>query len=546
MQTSFEALGVEEDILRALEAKGYTSPTPIQAAVIPQLLKPGSDIMGPARTGTGKTAAFGIPLLQRCDPSVKSVQALVLAPTRELAMQVCDEMQSMQGKKKLKLALLYGGAGMSSQIQALKSGAHIVVGTPGRVLDHLRSGRLNLDALQFLVLDEADRMLDMGFQEDLEAIVESAGPDRQTLMFSATFTPEIRKAAATYMDKFEMVKAEGGDTSGSNVRMLAFEVYGKDKREALRRILHTAEDFYGLIFCARKSDVDDLAQFLAKKGFNAEGLHGDMSQPAREKVLGRLKKRKLQILVATDVAARGIDVNDLTYVINYDMPDSADALTHRTGRTARAGKTGTSICLITPSEASRFRALEKRTGLMHERLPLPDRDAVRDARRLMARSSVERGIGKNPTPEYVQFAQELLETHDAEELVASLLRDRMGDALLESSIPEIAVPQPHGSGSGKRSKDRSRKGQGGSGSRASGGSGGRGSSGRNSGGKTSEGRGGSDSDGKRSGAKKGAASAGAHNYRSARKAANRQRKYAGEAPAEGRRGKLKKSGAGRK
>tara|TARA_B100001939_G_scaffold283511_2_gene252859 strand:- start:4597 stop:6135 length:1539 start_codon:yes stop_codon:yes gene_type:complete len=512
MQTSFKSLGVADEILNALEAKGYTSPTPIQAAVIPQLLKPGSDVMGQARTGTGKTAAFGIPLLQRCDPSIKSVQALVLAPTRELAMQVCSEMQSMQGKKKLKLALLYGGAAMSSQIQALKAGAHIAVGTPGRVLDHIRSGRLSLDDLQFLVLDEADRMLDMGFQEELEAIVESAGPERQTLMFSATFTPEIRKAASTYMKEYQMVKAEDTGVSNSNARMVAYEVYGRDKREALRRILHTSEDFYGLIFCARKSDVDDLAQFLAKKGFSAEGLHGDMSQPAREKVLGRLKKRKLHILVATDVAARGIDINDLGYVINYDMPDSADALTHRTGRTARAGRTGTSICLITPSEASRFRALEKRTGLMHERLPLPDRETVSKARLETARSAVERGVGNNPTPEYEEFARELLQNHSAEDLVSSLLRDRFRDMLLESSIPEISVPSPSSEKSG-RGKNR-----------------GEGKSGKGN---------------KKSGSRDG--------FRASRKSANRKRKYSGSSEksegssgSSGRRGKLKKSGAGRR
>lgn len=509
METSFQSLGVEQDILHALETKGYTSPTPIQAAVIPQLLKPGSDVMGQARTGTGKTAAFGIPLLQRCDPSINSVQALVLAPTRELAMQVCTEMQSMQGNKKLKLALLYGGAGMTTQIQALRKGAHIAVGTPGRVLDHVRSGRLKLDDLQFLVLDEADRMLDMGFQDELEAIVESAGPDRQTLMFSATFTPEIRKAASTYMKKFEMVKAEESGVKQSNTRMVAYEVYGRDKREALRRILHASEDFYGLIFCARKSDVDDLSQFLDKKGFDAEGLHGDMSQPAREKVLGRLKKKKLSILVATDVAARGIDVNDLGYVINYDIPDSADALTHRTGRTARAGRTGTSICLITPSEASRFRGMEKRTGLIHERLPLPDRETVREARREAARVGVEKGVGKNPTPEYVDFAKDLLESHSPEELVASLLRDRFGDMLLESSIPDIATPSP--------SSDKPGKGKGHS-------------------------RGPSGSSSKKSGGKGG--------YRGARNTENRKRKYSGAKDSEngagGRRGKLKKSGAGRR
>ncbi|MCB1171283.1 MAG: DEAD/DEAH box helicase [Leptospiraceae bacterium] len=506
MQNSFQSLGLDEDILQALEAKGYTTPTPIQSAVIPGLLNSNINIMGQARTGTGKTAAFGIPILQKCDSSRNSVQALVLAPTRELAVQVCTEMQSMQGKNKLKFALLYGGQGMASQIQTLRKGAHIVVGTPGRILDHIRSGRLSLDELQYLVLDEADRMLDMGFQEDLEAIVASAPEERQTLMFSATFTGAIRKAATSYMKEFEMVQAEDKQVDNRDVRMIAYEVYEKDKKEALCRILHTSPDFYGIIFCARKAEVDDLAQYLSRKGFAAEGLHGDMSQPAREKVLGRLKKGKLRVLVATDVAARGIDVNDLGYVVHYNRPDSADALTHRTGRTARAGKSGTSICIIAPSEASRFRALEKRTGFIHERIDLPEREDVRKARMESARQAVERGIGKNPTKEYVDFARQLLDSYEAEDLVASLLRDRLGDTLLESSLPEISVPAPHDpkKRSGKRKT-------GGEGSRASD----------------------SSKDGQ--------------GFRSRKKAANRKRKYSGSFEGGAKpRGKLKKSGAGRK
>lgn len=503
MQNSFQALGLDSDILQALEAKGYSTPTPIQSAVIPILLNSDTNIMGQARTGTGKTAAFGLPILQKCDPDRKSVQALILTPTRELAMQVCSEIESMQGKKKLKMALLYGGQGMSSQIQALRKGVHIAVGTPGRVLDHIRAGRLDLGELQYLVLDEADRMLDMGFQEDLETIVASAPEHRQTLMFSATFDRSIQKAASAYMKDYEIMRMAEEPAAKADVRTVAYELYEKDKKEGLCRILHTSEDFYGIIFCARKAEVDDLVQYLTKKGFDAEGLHGDMSQPVREKVLGRLKKGKLRILVATDVAARGIDINDLGYVLHYHIPDSADALTHRTGRTARAGKSGTSICLVTPSEASRFRSLEKRTGIIHERCPLPEKDTVREARRQSAKARIERGIGKNPSPEYIEFAQNLLETHSAEDLIASLLRDRLGDTLLESSLPDIAVPAT--------THDKQ----------------------------------------KRRGSKPGGGSKKSYDFRTSRKTSNRKRKYTGgDSDSGGKssdgRGKLRKSGAGRK
>ncbi|MCB1303946.1 MAG: DEAD/DEAH box helicase [Leptospiraceae bacterium] len=496
MQTTFQDLGVSESILSALASKGYESPTPIQAAVIPRLLTTHKDIMAQARTGTGKTAAFGIPIVQNCT-SERKVQALVLAPTRELAMQVCKEMESMKGDAKMHFALLYGGQGMAQQIKALQSGVSIVVGTPGRVLDHIRAGRLHLDQLRYLVLDEADRMLDMGFQEELEAIVASANPDRQTLLFSATFAGTILRAAEVYLKDYDRVSVESVQEP-RNTRMLAHEVYARDKREALRRVLTNSTDFYGLIFCARKSDVDELADYLSKKGFRAEGLHGDMSQPAREKVLGRLRKRKLSILVATDVAARGIDVNDLGFVIHYDIPDSADALTHRTGRTARAGKTGTSICLFTPSEASKFRALEKRTGLMHERTAVPDRAVVQQ----MARESVRQGINKwlerSPGAEYSDFAGQLLESYDAQDLLAVLLRDRHGDLLLDSAWPDIAASKPSAP---------SEKGKNGKNGKSGGGG-----------------------------------------FRSARKAANRKRKYGpredGSVP--NRRGGFKKSGAGRK
>jgi ATP-dependent RNA helicase DeaD len=448
MSNTFQDLGIQDSILDALAKRGFEQPTAIQSLVIPRLLGSDSDLVARARTGTGKTAAFGIPILQRCERGGKNPAALILTPTRELAVQVGNELQTYMGKSKLRVAVAYGGQGMASQIQALKSGVDIVVGTPGRIRDHIERGRLVLSDLRFLVLDEADRMLDMGFQEELDAIVNASAPDRNTWMFSATYDKSIRKAASKYTRDHEFLSAAEEQVE-SKTRTLAYEVNARDKVEALKRVLHTCENLYGLIFCARKSDVDNLAASLQKAGFQAEGLHGDMNQPAREKVLGRLRKKKISLLVATDVAARGIDINDLGNVINFDMPDSPDALVHRTGRTSRAGKTGTAICLITPSEFSRFRGLEKTTGIMHEREPLPSREAVLAARKQDALHHLSRSLERTANAEYDELTDELLETHDAKKIISILLKDRLGDALIAQNLPEIIPPAKREKSSGK-------------------------------------------------------------------------------------------------
>lgn len=465
---SFEDLGVAPDILAALKKKGYETPTPVQDAVIEKLLEPhGPDLMVQAKTGTGKTAAFAIPLLQRCNVKENSVQSLVLAPTRELAVQVRNEIQSMQTGRNLRILTLYGGQGMASQIKDLKQGAHIVVGTPGRVLDHVRAGRLKLNQISILVLDEADRMLDMGFQEELEAILEKANPIRQTLLFSATFTKAIRKTAEKYLKDSVTIEAKHSETNESKVEIFAYRTKPKDKPEALRRILSTIPDFYGLIFCARKADVDELARYLSRNGFSSEGLHGDMAQQAREIVLGRFRKKKVQILVATDVAARGIDVDNLGYVIHYDIPDSPDAMVHRTGRTGRAGNDGVSVCLIAPSQERRFSVIEKQTGLKHVFRELPSREEVLAARYESSKQTVAALLTKNTEPEYTGLAEEILKENSPVELVAALLREKFGNSLLASSMPDIKKVSPdsgsqknrqkRNSGSSQKYQDRSSK-----------------------------------------------------------------------------------------
>ncbi|MCB1147894.1 MAG: DEAD/DEAH box helicase [Leptospiraceae bacterium] len=330
--STFAGLGISPITLLALEQKGFTEPTPIQAEVIPKVLTSDVDIIAKARTGTGKTAAFGIPLLELCEESAGFVQSLILTPTRELALQVCNEIESFRGKRRHQLAPVYGGQAIRPQIMALKKNPAIVVGTPGRVLDHVRGKRLNLSQLKFLVLDEADEMLDMGFQEDLEAILSSANEERRTLLFSATMPDRLRKIAQGYMKNTVTIQVKAETKEENRTERIAYEVHASDKPDALARILEFNPDFFGIIFCRTKMDTDELARNLQQRGFISEALHGDLSQAQREKILRWFKNSQRGALVATDVAARGIDISNLTHVVNYAVPDTAEALTHRIGK----------------------------------------------------------------------------------------------------------------------------------------------------------------------------------------------------------------------
>ncbi|MBW7936985.1 MAG: DEAD/DEAH box helicase, partial [Flavobacteriales bacterium] len=311
----FLKLGLSQDIVNAVIQKGFTEPTPIQAATIPLLLSNTIDMVGQAQTGTGKTAAFGLPLLDLLKEGEKKVQALILVPTRELALQVATELISYKGDKKLFITTVYGGQSIQTQIRDLKKGVDIVVGTPGRIMDHMERGTLRIDHISHLILDEADEMLNMGFVEDIETILAQTPEQKRVLLFSATMPPRILGIAKNYMGAYEMVKVTPQTLTTHLTEQVYYQVAARDKREALCRIIDFSNDFYGLVFCQTKVETDEIAHYLIEKGYPAESIHGDISQSQREKTLARFKKRTVRILVATDVAARGIDVKDLTHVV---------------------------------------------------------------------------------------------------------------------------------------------------------------------------------------------------------------------------------------
>ena len=386
---TFESLGLEPDILEALQRKGFEEPTPIQALAIPRLLSGGANLVARARTGTGKTAAFGLPLIQQLRQPTGAVRALVLVPTRELALQVSGEIASLRPSGDCpRVAPVYGGASYGEQFRRLSRGVEIVVGTPGRVKDHIERGSLSLAALEYFVLDEADEMLDMGFLEDIEWIFEKAPEDRRVLMFSATMPREILRIAKTRLGEYEIVADDSGPVETSLTDQIWIEVREADKLEVLCRLMDKEDEFYGIVFCATKVDTDGLSKSLGERGYGAEALHGDLSQMEREKVLRRFRSKRTTILTATDVAARGIDIERLTHVVNFSLPHDPDSYTHRIGRTGRAGNTGTAITFVTPDEYRRIFFLRKTAGANLKKGAVPEVDEVLDAKRQRIRGRV--------------------------------------------------------------------------------------------------------------------------------------------------------------
>ncbi len=355
---SFEDLGLDETTLAAVARKGFVSPSPIQVLAIPRLLEGDANVIAKARTGTGKTAAFGLPLVQTIREPSDSVQALVLAPTRELALQVCKEIDSFSTGSYPRTAAVYGGQSMGIQLKALKRGVEIVVGTPGRVQDHLERGTLDLSKIKYFILDEADEMLDMGFIEDIENIFAKANPDSRILLFSATMPPAILKIASQFMGEYETVAEEASPEAPILTEQKYIMVRERDKLELVVRLIDVSPDFYGLIFTQTKVDADNLTRQLDERGYQVAALHGDISQQQREKILQRFRSRKTRILVATDVAARGIDIGGLTHVINYSIPFDSSTYIHRIGRTGRAGSYGEAITLVRPEEKRKLEHLK--------------------------------------------------------------------------------------------------------------------------------------------------------------------------------------------
>lgn len=370
---TFKDFSMREELTRAVSEMGFETPTPIQEKVIPYLLSNPNDIIGLAQTGTGKTAAFGLPLLHNIDVAQKQVQALVLSPTRELCMQIEAEFQKYgQYMRGLKVTAVYGGVPISGQIRSLKSGAQVVVATPGRLIDLLERKAISLENMKCVVLDEADEMLNMGFREDIELILQSATEREKTWLFSATMSNDVRKIAKRFMSDWQEFAVAAANATNANIDHQYYVTNHHNRFETLRRLLDFTPGIYGVIFTRTKNDAQEVSEKLMKMGYHVSPLHGDMDQSMRSKVMERFKSKALQILVATDVAARGIDVNDLTHVINYELPDDPEVYTHRSGRTARAGKSGICMSIVSPKEISGIRNIERLVKQKFNRSDIPD------------------------------------------------------------------------------------------------------------------------------------------------------------------------------
>ncbi len=369
---SFQETGLAEEILRAIGELGFETPTPVQERTIPEILNNGQDIISLAQTGTGKTGAFGLPIVKLADVYTSHTQELILCPTSELCLQISKDLLAFgKYRERLQIISVYGGSDIRAQMKALKGPAHIVVGTPGRVIDLIERGSLKIQDIRWLVLDEADEMLNMGFKEDIETILAETPAERQTLLFSATMPPFIASIASKYMKSPMEIKIGRTNQGADTVEHHYYLVKASDRYLALKRIVDIFPDIYGIVFCRTRQETKEIADNLIADGYNADALHGDLSQAQRDMVMQRFRTKHLQLLVATDVAARGIDVTELTHVINYNLPDDPEVYIHRSGRTGRAGKTGVSVSIVHSRETSRIRQIEKMSGKTFERKMVP-------------------------------------------------------------------------------------------------------------------------------------------------------------------------------
>jgi ATP-dependent RNA helicase DeaD len=439
---SFADLGIAPESIAVLDALGYEEPTPIQDRAIPLLLG-GRDVIGRAATGTGKTAAFALPLVQRIDTSRRVIQALVMAPTRELAIQVAEAVHRYGGTRGIRVLAVYGGQDISRQLRELRSGVHVVVGTPGRLLDHLSRGSLDLSAATYAVLDEADEMLDMGFIEDIETILEALPADRQTALFSATFPPRIAELARKALRDPERLTVVPEKLETPRVRQVAYLVPRPYKLEALARILDVEAPTSAIVFCRTRTDVDELTGSLGVRGYHPEALHGGLAQAQRDRVMGRFRQGSADLLIATDVAARGLDVEHVSHVVNYDIPQTPEAYVHRIGRTGRAGREGTALTLVLPRERFLLRAIERTTGQPFEHAKVPRPAEIRARHRERLRDDVadvlERGDDLDPFREIVTHLAAEHEFPDIAAAALRLLAERSGKEASgeDSEIPDF-------------------------------------------------------------------------------------------------------------
>ncbi len=418
---SFKSMGLTAPVLKALEDMGFEEPSPIQVKTIPLIMQ-GHDMIGQAQTGTGKTAAFGVPIVELLDHRGKKVQALVMAPTRELAIQVSEEITKIGRHAGVKVVPIYGGQSYDRQIRALEHGAQVVIGTPGRVMDHIRRGTLKLDGVKIVVLDEADEMLDMGFIEDVEFILQNVPTDRQTMLFSATVPDAISRLARKYLKNPEHVSISPERLTVPLTEQAYYEVREHEKLDGLSRILDMEGAERTIIFCRTKKRVDELAEGLQARGYSAEAIHGDLNQVQRNRVLKRFKEGASEILVATDVAARGLDIDNVTHVINYDLPQDTETYVHRIGRTGRAGKSGTAITLVLPKEFRQLRQMEKILRVRVQRRALPTQEDVAEKQRDALKNRLSDEIEHGVLPAYQEIVMELAQSYDSVDIAAAALR----------------------------------------------------------------------------------------------------------------------------
>jgi len=428
-KTTFKDLGLSSEVLNAINKKGFEEPTAIQAITIPVMLRDDTNIIAQAQTGTGKTAAFGLPLIEMINISSKAVQALILVPTRELAIQVSEEIYSLKGNRDIRTVPIYGGQSIDQQLRRLKKGVHIVVGTPGRVIDHLKRKTLKLGGIEHLILDEADEMLNMGFIEDMEEIMKHTNPDKRTLLFSATIPKKIKTLAHKYMEGYELLAVKKEPLTTNLTEQIYFEVKASDKFEALCRIIDFEDDFYGLIFCRTKSDVDKVGSQLVDRGYDADVIHGDITQVQRERTLDKFKEQRVNILIATDVAARGLDVNNLSHVINYSLPQGPESYVHRIGRTGRAGNQGTAITFITPSEYKRLMFIQRIAKADIKKSKVPEVADIIKAKKKKIYDDLVEISEEAMDVQYYNWAKSLLEDNNPTEILAALLNYCFEDEL---------------------------------------------------------------------------------------------------------------------
>ncbi|MBP3040197.1 DEAD/DEAH box helicase [Bacillaceae bacterium Marseille-Q3522] len=419
--TKFQELGISPETMKSLRKMGFEEATPIQTETIPLSLN-NQDLIGQAQTGTGKTAAFGIPLVDKIDRTEENIQGIVIAPTRELAIQVSEELYKIGYGKRARVLPIYGGQDISRQIRALKKNPHIIVGTPGRVLDHINRRTLKLDHVKTVILDEADEMLNMGFIEDIESILSSVPSDRQTLLFSATMPPAIQRMAEKFMKNPQIVRVKSKEVTVPLIDQYYLEVQERSKFDILTRLLDIQSPELAIVFGRTKRRVDELSEALNVRGYTAEGIHGDLTQAKRMSVLRKFKEGSIDVLVATDVAARGLDISGVTHVYNFDIPQDPESYVHRIGRTGRAGKTGVAITFITPRERSYLHVVEKTTKHKMDRMKPPTIDEALEGQQKAVIEKIMQTVETNGLQTYKQAADELLEQQDPTTIVAAVLK----------------------------------------------------------------------------------------------------------------------------